>query len=58
MRRYVFLLASIFPRLETANMAEIVIECKQDGGKPQTACVKGTQLVCACCGRHVCRLKT
>lgn len=34
--RYVFLLQSIFPRLGTGNMAEIVIQCKQDGGKPQT----------------------
>ena len=57
MPRYVFLLASIFPRLGTGNMAEIIIKCKQDGGEPQTVCVKGTQLVCACCGRNVLKVE-
>lgn len=58
MRRYVFLLPSIFPQLGTGNLAEAVPERKEDSGKAQAACVRGTQLVRAGGGRLVCRLKT
>lgn len=53
MSTYVFLSPSICPGLGTGNIAARVIECKQDGGKPQTVCVAVTWLVCACFGRWV-----
>lgn len=55
--RYVLLLASILTGLGSGNMAEIIIECKQDDGKPQTVWIQNTHLPVPAEGGHPCRMK-